>query len=109
PDTGPVVVRMTMIDSQRHAAASLFAQAGQTITPDTYLVAGEYTLRFDGLTQYGGPLPNLAYTLRAVTLTDPISPQTADPNAPSNGFDYTQFDTSYYVMKQFDAAQDVVW
>ena len=54
---------------------TLFAQAGQTITVDTYLLAGVYTLRFDGLTRSRGPLPDLAYTLQAVTLTDPISPK----------------------------------
>jgi hypothetical protein len=111
-DTTPSGVRMTLYDSLGHVAATLFARAGQTISADTYLLAGSYTLRFDGLTQFGGPLSNLAYTLQAVSLTDPISPQPADPNAPpvdDPGFGYNQYDDSYYAAKVFDLAKDVVW
>jgi hypothetical protein len=111
-DMNPSGVRMTLFDAMGHVAATLFAKSGQTITADTYLLAGTYTLRFDGLTQFGGPLTNLAYMLQAVSLTDPISPQTADPNAPpvdDPGYTYNQFDDSYYASKVFDLARDVVW
>jgi hypothetical protein len=107
--TSPSGVRLTVYDSGGHVSATLFAKAGQTITADTYLVEGVYTLRFDGLTQFGGPLPNLAYKLQAVTLTDPISPQPADPNAPSDTFTYTQNTIDYYTAMTFDIAYDVVW
>jgi hypothetical protein len=105
-------VRLTVYDSLGHVASTLFAQAGQTITVDTYLLVGTYTLRFDGLTRTAGPLGNLAYTLQAVTLTDPISPQPADPNAPppdDSTFVYTVYDASYYAAQVFDLAKDVVW
>ena len=67
------------------------------------------TLRFDGLTQNGGALPNLAYTLQAVSLTDPISPQPADPNYPGDSYVYREDLPGYYTAITYDAARDVVW
>jgi hypothetical protein len=111
PTTGtiPSGVRMTVYDADGHIAATLFAKAGQTISADTYLVNGTYTLRFDALTQYGWMVPDLTYSLRAVSLTDPISPQPADPNEPAEPFGYAQYDIDYYTAKTYDIANDVIW
>jgi len=109
--TSPSGVRMTVYDSDGHVAATLFAKAGQTISADTYLVNGTYTLRFDGLTQqFFGTLPTLSYTLQAVSLTDPISPQLADPNNPTDeAFGYAELASEYYTAKSYDIAFDVIW
>ena len=91
---------------------TLFAQAGQTLSLTTYLAAGIYTVRVEGLAPDGTALPFLAYTLKGVTLTDPIAPVISDPTlAPPAVPDFTWGvnDAAYYALLMLDALGDVVW
>ena len=102
-------VRMSIFDLQGNVLATLFAEAGQTISASTYLSAGSYTVRFEGLTPTGSALPGLTYSLRGTTLTDPISPTPADPNAPVNDYTWQKFQDDYYASLVYDPAWDVAW
>ena len=73
-------LRMAVFDAAGRAVVTLFARPGQTVSTNVYLAAGEYTVRVEGLATAGTDLPKgLDYTLKGVTLTDPIAPVLLDP------------------------------
>src|SRR5262249_45451828 len=71
-------VRMAIFDAAGHVVNTLFAEAGQTVSGTTYLTTGTYTIRFEVLTPDGTALPTMTYSLKGVTLTDPIAPVSLD-------------------------------
>src|SRR5262249_48682831 len=62
---------------------TLTARAGQTVSLNVLLKKATYKVRFRAGTIDGSPLPALAYSLGARTLTDPLDPVPADPNDPT--------------------------
>jgi hypothetical protein len=107
-------VRMVIFDGAGHAVASLFAQAGQTVSLTTYLALGVYTVRYEGLTPTGSALPNLTYSLQGVTLTDPIGPTGSNPTLGSGStavsdYSWTKFLSDYYATLVLDPVAGVLW
>jgi hypothetical protein len=112
--TVPSGVRLTIYDASGHVVSSLFAPAGQTVTATTYLAAGAYTVRFDGLTPAGLTLPTLTYTLKGVTLSDPIDPVVTDPTLGGKSqtgpdYNWTKLSLDWYTSLVLDLAPDVMW
>jgi hypothetical protein len=107
-------VRMTIFDAGGHVVASLFAEAGETVSLTTYLAQGTYTVRIDGLTPAGSAVPGLGYSMQGVTLSDPIGPTGVDPTLNPNGtvtddYTWTKFQPDYYATLVLDAVAAVLW
>jgi hypothetical protein len=106
-------IRMAVFDSAGHAVATLFAQAGQTVAANTYLAAGSYTVRVEELAPAGVVLPSMSYSLKGVTLSDPIAPVSLDPSLDGTGLppDYVinRGSLDQYAGTSYDLLGDVIW
>jgi hypothetical protein len=107
-------VRLGIFDANGHVVSTLFAKAGQTVTASVYLAPGQYTLRVEGLTPTGVALPNLAYALQGLTLTDPIDPPPNDPTlgglaAPPPDYTIDVEVTINYIALALDTLGTVSW
>jgi hypothetical protein len=102
-------VRMGVFDADGNVVATLFAKAGQTVSMSTFLAAGTYTIRFEGLTATGADLSTMGYSLKGVTLTDPIATVSDDPTLSTLSPDYTFTKLRSIVGRSFDALGDVIW
>jgi len=106
-------VRMAIFDAAGHVVSTLFAQAGQTVSGTTYLTTGNYTVRYEVLTQTGDALPTLNYSLKGVTLTDPIAPVSLDsslsPTALTPDFTINKLGPKTSAGLVLDPIGDVVW
>jgi hypothetical protein len=106
-------LRLAVFDASGRSVATLFALAGQTVSTNVYLAAGDYTVRVEALSPDGVALPALDYTLKGVTLTDPIAPVSLDPALDGGGLtpDYTLIKcaVSVYAAKSYDLLGDVIW
>jgi hypothetical protein len=104
-------VRMAVFDADGQVVATLFAKAGQTVSTNTFLAAGTYTVRFEGLAPDGMTLPKLDYSLKGVNLTDPIATVSDDPSLSTLSPDYTftKLSVSLNAGKTFDLLGDVIW
>ena len=79
-------VRMTIYDQNNNQVFTSVAFAGQgPSTGFNFLSAGSYTVRFNAATQAGAPMPDIAWTLGARRLSDPLDPVTIDPTAAPTG------------------------
>src|SRR5205823_9512806 len=103
-----------ILNRRGYVVASLVAPAGQTVSLTTYLAQGTYTVRFEGLTaDRGEALPKLTYSLKGVTLTDPIGPTGSDPTlggkgTVTNDYVWTKFLLDYYTNLVLDPITDVL-
>jgi hypothetical protein len=104
-------VRMAIFDANGHAVATLFANAGQTASMNTFLAAGTYTIRFETVAPPGTVLPAMTYGLKGVNLTDPIATVSSDPSLSTTSTDYTfvKFSLSVYVSQTFDLLDEMIW
>ncbi len=79
-------VRMTIYDEFNNEVTTMVAYAGQPLSTDfVFLSAGTYTVRFNAATQTGELLPDLAWTLEARRINDPIGPVPIDPTQSPTG------------------------
>lgn len=77
-------VLLTIHDKAGAIVHSIFAKTGTSISSVKAIDPGTYILRFYGLTSTSGAtLPNLTYSLRGMTIDDPIGPDPADPEGES--------------------------
>jgi hypothetical protein len=103
-------VRLTVYDADGRIVSTLFARAGKTATATTFLSAGAYTIRVDGLTRHGAPLAGLTYALQGIRVSDPIGPIASDPDAVDADYTWKQFETDYYAGLVLDTPlADVFW
>jgi len=75
-------VRMTVFDENGTPVFILTALAGQTVSGDVYLRAGNYRAIFVAATADRSALPALSFNLRGKSITDPMGPLPADPTQP---------------------------
>ncbi len=68
-------VRMTIYDANNNVVLSFATHAGDTVSRDIFLAAGNYTVRFAAGTKDGSALTGLNYRLRGAVLTNPIGPE----------------------------------
>src|SRR5262249_36585811 len=79
-------VRMTIYDQNNNAVFTTVAFAGQPLsTAFAFLAAGNYTVVFNSATQLGNPLPDLTWTLGALSLSNPLDPTPIDPTLNPTG------------------------
>jgi hypothetical protein len=101
PTAAGAVVQMTIYDQTGKIVSTLTAQNGQTQSVTLFLAPGTYTVAFTGIAPAGSSLPPINYTLRGLSLSDPLGPQPIDPTlaptspAPSP----TQSDLAYYWLQ----------
>lgn len=104
-------MRLAVFDASGHVVATLFALAGETVSTNVFLAAGVYTLRVELLAPAGTALPTMDYTLKGVTLTDPIAPVSLDPALDGTGlaadFKLTKDVKSTYAAASYDLLGDV--
>ena len=80
------------------------------LSPNNLMLGGNASATTDANGRY--TFSNVAvdgFTLQAVSLTDPISPQSADPNNPADPYAFTEYGPEYYAAKTYDIANDVIW
>ena len=71
-------VLMKIYDSNNNVVFTLLSRNGQVISGNVFLGVGTYTVRIEGGTRTGDPLPDVYYDIRAVNVTDPIDPVPID-------------------------------
>ncbi len=103
-------VRMTIFDSNGHAVSTLFARAGQTVSATVYLTQGTYTVRYEGLSPAGATTTAINYSLKGVTLSDPIGPTGSDPTGGGlTNYGWSQNSLSYYTALTLDTLAAIIW
>ena len=71
---------MVIYDQNGNAVGRMVATVGTTTTALMFLSSGTYYIKLEGATFNGEPLPDMAYSLRTLVVSDPI-----DPFAPEDG------------------------
>lgn len=109
-------VQLGVFDSAGNVVTHLFAKAGQAISATVYLGVGNYTLRFCGLAPGSDPLPALDYSLKGISLTDPIAPVSPEPGTNQNGgtttdpdFSWQRLADSVYALLPLQNLGGVIW
>jgi hypothetical protein len=81
-------VRLSVRDSTGREVYTLFAEAGQTVSGDTVLAPGTYTLVFSaGTWDPNGILPALSFTLDGLVRSDPMGAGSTDTSSSPSGSD----------------------
>jgi hypothetical protein len=71
-------VRVSVLGADDRLLGSRFAAGGETVSLSTYLPAGTYRLLAAGGTTDGSATPDLAYTVRGLSVSDPVGPRGVD-------------------------------
>jgi hypothetical protein len=95
-------IRMRIYDSNNKVVFTLVSKNGEAVSGNIFLAAGEYTIRFEGGTKDGEPMPAMFYDLQAAVVTDALDPIQVDvtivpigmPKPPT--FAWSQYDDTYY-------------
>ncbi len=81
-------IRMSILDADGNEVYTLFTPAGQSISGDVLLAAGNYTIIFTAGTPDGTSLPDLSFTLDVLVRSDPIGLKPANSSdSPTGGSD----------------------
>jgi hypothetical protein len=67
-------LRMIIYDANGNVVFTTTTEAGQVGSGTVFLLAGNYTVRYEAATRDGSALPNLTYTMTYIRLSFPIDP-----------------------------------